>query len=136
MRRGLEDVVTFRGALPQEEVRRAYQRATVFALPCVVTSEGDRDGIPTVLLEAMASGVPVVSTAVSGIPELIDSGHNGLLVGPHNPGMLADALGLLLTDAELRARLARAARSKIEAGFAIDRSSQQLLALFCHGREG
>jgi glycosyltransferase involved in cell wall biosynthesis len=136
MRRGLEDVVTFLGALPQEEVRRAYQRATVFALPCIVTSQGDRDGIPTVLLEAMASGVPVVSTAVSGIPELIDSGHDGLLVGPHDPGMLADALGLLLADAELRERLARAARSKIEADFAIDRSSQQLLTLFRHGREG
>ena len=123
MQRGLEDVVTFRGALPQEEVHRAYQRATVFALPCIVTSEGNRDGIPTVLLEAMASGVPVVSTAVSGIPELIDSGHDGLLVGPHDPGLLADALGLLLADAELRDRLARAARSKIEADFAIDRSA-------------
>src|SRR5207248_1686818 len=94
-RRGLEDVVTFLGALPQEEVRLAYQRATVFALPCIVTSEGDRDGIPTVLLEAMVSGVPVISTAVSGIPELIDSGHDGLLVAPHDPGMLAGALGLL-----------------------------------------
>ena len=135
LRRGLKDVVTFRGALPQEEVRRAYQRATVFALPCIVTSQGDRDGIPTVLLEAMASGVPVVSTAVSGIPELIDSGHDGLLVGPHDPGMLADALGLLLADAELRDRLAQAARHKIETEFAIDRSAQQLLALFCHGSE-
>jgi glycosyltransferase involved in cell wall biosynthesis len=134
-RRGLEDVVTFLGALPQEEVRLAYQRATVFALPCIVTAEGDRDGIPTVLLEAMVSGVPVISTAVSGIPELIDSGHDGLLVAPHDPGMLADALGLLLADAELRERLARAARSKIEASFAIDRSSRQLLALFRHGRE-
>jgi glycosyltransferase involved in cell wall biosynthesis len=136
MRRGLEHVVTFLGALPQEEVRRAYQRATVFALPCIVTSQGDRNGIPTVLLEAMASGVPVVSTAVSGIPELIDSSHDGLLVGSHDPGMLADALGVLLADAALRERLARAARSKIEAGFAIDRSSRQLLALFRRGREG
>jgi glycosyltransferase involved in cell wall biosynthesis len=136
MRRGLEDVVTFFGALPQEEVRQAYQRATVFTLPCIVTSEGDRDGIPTVLLEAMASGVPVVSTAVSGIPELIDSGHDGLLVAPHDPRMLADALGLILVDAELRDRLAQAARHKIETQFAIDRSAQQLLALFGHGRDG
>jgi glycosyltransferase involved in cell wall biosynthesis len=135
-RRGLEDVVTFLGAQPQEVVHRAFRRATVFALPCVVTSQGDRDGIPTVLLEAMASGVPVVSTTVSGIPELIDSGHDGLLVAPHDPGMLADALGLLLADAELRDRLAQAARHKIETEFAIDRSAQQLLALFCHGSEG
>ena len=136
MRCGLEDVVTFLGAQPQEEVHRAYRRATIFALPCIVTSEGDRDGIPTVLLEAMASGIPVVSTAVSGIPELIDSGHDGLLVGPHDPGMLADALGLLLADAELRDRLAQVARRTIETQFAIDRSAQQLLALFCHGSEG
>jgi glycosyltransferase involved in cell wall biosynthesis len=135
-RRGLEDVVTFRGALPQEEVRRAYQRATIFALPCVVTAQGDRDGMPTVLLEAMASGVPVVSTAVSGIPELIDAGHDGLLVAPRDPGMLADALGLLLTDAQLRDRLAQAARNKIDTQFAIERSAQQLLTLFCHGRDG
>jgi colanic acid/amylovoran biosynthesis glycosyltransferase len=135
MRCGLEDVVTFLGAQRQEEVHRAYRRATIFALPCIVTSEGDRDGIPTVLLEAMASGVPVVSTGVSGIPELIDSGHDGLLVAPHDPGMLADALGLLLADAELRDRLAQAARRTIETQFAIDRSAQQLLALYCHGSE-
>jgi glycosyltransferase involved in cell wall biosynthesis len=135
-RRGLEDVVTFRGALPQEEVRRAYQRATIFALPCVVTAQGDRDGMPTVLLEAMASGVPVVSTAVSGIPELIAAGHDGLLVAPHDPGTLADALGLLLADAQLRDRLAQAARNKIDTQFAIERSAQQLLTLFCHGRDG
>ena len=96
----------------------AYRRATVVALPCVVCADGDRDGIPTVLLEAMASGAPVVSTSVSGIPEVIQSGHNGLLVDPHNPAMLADALDLLLAAADLRDRLAQAARRTIEASFA------------------
>ena len=134
-RLGLQDRVTFLGVQPQEAVRPAYRRATLFALPCVVSADGDRDGIPNVLLEAMASGVPVVSTAVVGIPEWIQSGHNGLLVDPHNPAMLADAVDLLLGDADLRDRLARAARCTIEAHFAIDRSSQQLLALFRHGRE-
>jgi glycosyltransferase involved in cell wall biosynthesis len=132
-RLALQDQVAFLGAQPQEAVRLAYQRATIFALPCVVTADGDRDGIPTVLLEAMASGVPVVSTSVSGIPEVIQSGHNGLLVAPHDPTMLADALGLLLADADLRDRLARAARSTIEAHFAIERNSRELVTLFQRG---
>ena len=128
----LEDRVKLLGAQPQELIRLAYQRATVFALPCVITAEGDRDGIPTVLLEAMASGASVVSTSVSGIPELIDGQREGLLVSPNNPFMLADALDRLLTDPELRQRLALAARAKVEACFTIERSSQQLLDLFQH----
>jgi glycosyltransferase involved in cell wall biosynthesis len=132
-RLGLQDRVAFLGAQPQEAVHLAYQRATIFALPCVVTAEGDRDGIPTVLLEAMASGVPVVATSVSGIPEVIQSGHNGLLVAPHDPTMLANALDLLLADADLRDRLARAARSTIEAHFAIERNARELLTLFQRG---
>jgi glycosyltransferase involved in cell wall biosynthesis len=129
----LQDRVAFLGAQPQEAVRLAYRRATIFALPCVVTAEGDRDGIPTVLLEAMASGVPVVSTAVSGIPEVIKSGHNGLLVAPHDPTMLAEALDLLLADADLRDRLAHAARRTIEARFAIECNSAELVTLFQRG---
>jgi glycosyltransferase involved in cell wall biosynthesis len=130
---GLQDRVTFLGAQPQEAVRPAYRRATLFALPCVVSADGDRDGMPNVLLEAMASGVPVVSTAVVGIPEWIQSGRNGLLVDPRNPAMLADALDLLLADADLRDRLAQAARQTIEAHFAIERNAVQLVTLFQRG---
>jgi glycosyltransferase involved in cell wall biosynthesis len=130
---GLQDRVTFLGAQPQEAVRPAYRRATVFALPCVVSADGDRDGIPNVLLEAMASGVPVVSTSVVGIPEWIHSGYNGLLVDPHNPAMLADALDRLLKDPDLRDRLAQAARRTIEAHFAIERNSMELVTLFQRG---
>jgi glycosyltransferase involved in cell wall biosynthesis len=132
-RLALQDQVAFLGAQPQEAVRLAYRRATIFALPCVVTAEGDRDGIPTVLLEAMASGVPVVSTSISGIPEVIQSGHNGLLVAPHDPAMLAGALDLLLADADLGDRLAYAARRTIEATFSIERNSAQLVTLFERG---
>jgi len=129
-RLGLNDRVKLLGALPHEKLCRAYQRVCVFALPCKVTADGDRDGIPNVLLEAMASGVPIVSTPVSGIPELINSEDEGLLVPPNSPARLADALDRLLTSPELRDRLALAARAKIETCFSIERSSAQLLSLF------
>jgi glycosyltransferase involved in cell wall biosynthesis len=132
----LGDCVEFLGAQPQEKVSSAYQSAAVFALPCVVTADGDRDGIPTVVLEAMASGVPVVSTPVSGIPELIDSARDGILVPPNNPSLLADALDLLIGDPQLRDCLARAARAKVESRFVVERSSGQLLSLFLNGAGG
>ena len=133
MQLGLSDRVKLLGVQTYDMVCLAYRRASIFALPCVVTADGDRDGLPNVLLEAMGSGVPVVSTPVSGIPELIESEHDGLLVPPNNPARLADALDRLLTQPELSERLARAAQAKIEAHFSIDRSSTQLLALFQQG---
>ena len=120
------------GAQPLEIVCLTLERVTLFALPCVISADGDRDGIPTVLMEAMATGIPVVSTRISGIPELIDSGHDGLLVEPNNPVLLADALEQLLHDSQLRDRLAGAARTTIEARFAIDRNCTQLLELCQH----
>jgi len=129
-RLGLADRVRLPGAQAHDAVCLAYQRASVFVLPCVVASNGDRDGIPNVLLEAMASGVPVVSTPVSGIPELIESERDGLLVPPNDPAGLAEAIDKLLASQELRESLARAARSKIESSFSLDASAERLLALF------
>jgi len=129
-RLGLADRVRLLGAQAHETVRLAYQRASVFALPCVIASNGDRDGIPNVLLEAMASGVPVVSTPISGIPELIESGIDGLLVPPNDPAALAEAIDKLLASQELRESLARAARAKIESSFSLDASAERLLAVF------
>ena len=129
----LQEQVRFLGAQPQELVRESFRRATVFALPCIISGKGDRDGIPTVLMEAMASGTPVVSTSVSGIPELIESGKDGLLVPPNNPSRLADALNELLNAPALREKLTRAARAKIEERFSIDRSAKRLQTLFQHG---
>jgi len=129
-RLGLADCVRLPGDQAHEKVCLAYQRASVFALPCVIASNGDRDGIPNVLLEAMASGVPVVSTPVSGIPELIEPGVNGLLVSPNDPAALAEAIDKLLASQELRERLARAARAKIESSFSLHASADSLLALF------
>jgi glycosyltransferase involved in cell wall biosynthesis len=129
-RLGLADRVRLAGAQAHEMVCLAYQRASVFVLPCVIASNGDRDGIPNVLLEAMASGVPVVSTPISGIPELIEPGVDGLLVPPNDPAALAEAIGKLLASQELRESLARAARAKIESSFSLDASAERLLAVF------
>ena len=88
-------------------------QATIFALPCRVLENGNRDGIPNVLLEAMAVGMPVVSSSVSGIPELITSGQNGLLVPERSVEELAEALEQLLANLALRARLASNARATV-----------------------
>ena len=127
---GIAERVRLAGSKAHEAVCFAYQRASVFVLPCVVASDGDRDGIPNVLLEAMASGVPVVSTPVSGIPELIEPGLDGLLVPPNNPAALAEAIDKLLRSQELRTGLALAARAKIESSFSLDASAERLLDLF------
>jgi glycosyltransferase involved in cell wall biosynthesis len=127
---GIAERVRLAGSQAHDAVCLAYQRASVFVLPCVVASDGDRDGIPNVLLEAMASGVPVVSTPISGIPELIEPGLDGLLVPPNNPAALAEAIDKLLGSQELRAGLARAARAKIESSFSLDASAECLLSLF------
>ena len=114
---GLQGVVTMMGAMPHTRLVALYREASVFALAPQVTADGDRDGIPNVLVEAMAAGVPVVSADMSGIPELIEDGRTGLLVEPEDPSALADAVERLLRDPLLRRTLAAAARRKIEAGF-------------------
>lgn len=109
----LESRVVLRNAVTQEELRELYQQATIFALPCVITKDGDRDGIPNVMAEAMATGLPIVSTPISGIPELVEDQVNGLLVPPRDVEGLAGALKLLLADEMLRHKLGKAARQTI-----------------------
>lgn len=126
----LQDTVAFPGSRSQEELVEIYGSATVFALPCNVLENGDRDGIPNVLLEAMAVGLPVVSSAISGIPELVESGHNGLLVPERNEEALAAALELLLQDDALRRRLGGNGRSTVANNFDTMMNAQQLAGLF------
>jgi glycosyltransferase involved in cell wall biosynthesis len=107
---GIADRVHLPGSMSQAELAEELAAAELFALTPMVMPDGDRDGIPNVVLEAMAAGVPVVASAVSGIPEVIEDGVNGRLVPPRSPSLLADALTELLRDAPQRARLAAAAR--------------------------
>ena len=120
---GLEETVSLEGALEQEQVIDWYRQAAVLALPSIVTSDGDRDGIPNVLVEAAAIGLPIVSTPVSGIPELVHDAETGLLVPPHDPTALADAIERLLDSPELRERLRAAARTTVEREFDLRRNA-------------
>jgi glycosyltransferase involved in cell wall biosynthesis len=127
---GAHAPVIFHGALPNEQVTEMYRRAAVFSLPCVVASTGDRDGLPTSVLEAMALGVPVVTTAVNGLGELVVDEETGLVVPERDPVALAAALRRLLTDSVLARRLADCARQRVEAEFSLEQSVAALRAEF------
>lgn len=127
---GLREDLEMPGAMPQERVKALLDTADAFVLPCVVAKSGDRDGIPVALMEAMALGVPVVSTHVSGIPELIRDGENGLLVKAEDPEALAQALGRILREPQLRESLARRARTTIETQFNLETIAANLECLF------
>ena len=127
---GLDDRIEFLGTLSQAELFAEYRRSSVFALACRITDDGDRDGIPNVLMEAMAAGLPVVSTTVSGIPELVDHGSNGLLVPPDDAEALADALWRLAKDPALSRRLAQAGAATIAEHFDGEALAARLAALF------
>lgn len=129
---GITDQVEMTGALPQTEVRKSLYAASIFALPSQVTATGDRDGIPVSLMEAMAAGTPVVSTKVSGIPELVDDGREGLLVPEKDPAALAAALARLLDDPALGEKMAVEARQKVEREFDASREARKMLDLFAH----
>jgi glycosyltransferase involved in cell wall biosynthesis len=101
----------------------------------VVTERGDRDGLPNVIVEAMAMGLPVVGTDVSGLPEAIEDGVTGRLVPPRSPEKLADAVEALWTNAPLRARMGREGREKAERVFAL-KLNMDKLADFIHERDG
>ncbi|MGQ0603338.1 MAG: glycosyltransferase [Anaerolineales bacterium] len=127
---GLTDRVHLTGPLPQEQVRELMRRAEVFALPCVQARDRDQDGIPVVLMEAMALQRPVISTPLSGIPELVHDGANGLLVPAGDSAALAQGLARLLADKALRESLGRAGRTTVARAFNVDVSAKQMAGLF------
>jgi glycosyltransferase involved in cell wall biosynthesis len=122
--------VRLAGPMEQARLYEEYRRAGAFCLPCRVLDNGDRDGIPNVLVEAMACGVPVVTTAVCGIPEIVSDGVNGQLVPPDDPQALADALQRLAREPLFASRLASAGRETVRERFDGDRFAAQLAALF------
>lgn len=126
----LQDRVKLCGTLPHSEVINHYRRTHCFALASKVAPNGDRDGIPNVLIEAMATGVPVVATAVSAIPELVENGTTGVLVQPDDPGGLASAIEDQLLRPEAYEELVRQARAKVERDFDNRRCVRRLHSLF------
>jgi glycosyltransferase involved in cell wall biosynthesis len=110
---GLGERVDFRGPQPPAVTRDAYGRCSAFALACRIAPDGDRDGLPVVLLEALAHGLPVVTTDVIGIPEAVRDHVNGLLVPPDDSAALAEALAEVLSDRSLAVRLGAAGRSHV-----------------------
>lgn len=123
---GIKPHVTFHGLQAQHRVHQLITEAALFVAPCVVSEDGDRDGLPTVLLEAMALGTPVLATAVTGIPELIENGRNGLVTAQRDPAALAVACARVLTDPPFGEALRHAARSTIENTFNIDHTASLL----------
>lgn len=127
---GLDSRVELVGPQPLSEVIAQVRSAALLAAPCVVGSDGNRDGMPTVLLEAMALGTPCISTDVTGIPELLRHGETGLIVPQHDPHALAGEIERLLTTPALRCELAARARRLIEEEFDILRNSARLRETF------
>jgi colanic acid/amylovoran biosynthesis glycosyltransferase len=126
----LQAHVELTGALPQEQLKPYLDRADVFVLPCITAQNGDMDGVPVALMEAMAMEIPTVSTYVSGIPELIEHGVSGLLVREKDAVALADALQRLLEDGQLCENLGREGRRKVIREFDIYQNVAKIASLF------
>ncbi|MBN1481266.1 colanic acid biosynthesis glycosyltransferase WcaL [candidate division KSB1 bacterium] len=115
--KGLQNMVELVGAVPANATKAYYQRADLFVLPCVVEPDGNRDGIPNVIAEAMAMQLPVVSSAISGIPELVVNGETGFLHAQRDVQRLADSIEILMQDKNLRHQMGRAGRQRVLAMF-------------------
>lgn len=128
-RLGVADRIEWRGAMAQDELLAVYRQADIFVLASKVAADGDRDGLPNVLMEAMSQGLPCIATRVSAIPELIQDGVSGLLVSPVDPRALARALEDLMADPTRQQTLGEAGASRVRAAFAmgegIDRIARQ-----------
>ncbi|MGZ8867194.1 MAG: glycosyltransferase [Thermoanaerobaculia bacterium] len=124
----LGDVVRLAGARPQEEVTRMMAEASVFALASIIAADGQMEGIPVALMEALASGRPVVTTSISGIPELVENEVNGLLVPPGDAAAFAAALERVLGNPQMRAEMGRHGQQKVRDEFTLDRCTQRLIA--------
>ncbi len=127
---GLSARVTFHGSLPHGEVASLMQNASIICQPSVTASDGDSEGLPTVVLEAAATAKPLVGTRHSGIPEIIADGKTGFLVAERDAGALADRLLSLLGNAELRRKMGEAGRKRIEEKFDLRKQAKRLEEIY------
>lgn len=121
-----QDRVRISGPAPEGEIIGLLHRSTLFALPCVTDSKGDSDNLPTVIMEAMAAGLPVVSTPVAGVPEMVSDGLTGWLAPEHSPGPLADKIRCLLKDESLRKSMGAAGAAKCRDLFDVRKTCGEL----------
>jgi glycosyltransferase involved in cell wall biosynthesis len=126
----VKDRIQFLGNIHDVDLLNLYEKSSIFVLPCIVAKDGDRDGIPVALMEAMSMELPVISTPISGIPELIEDGENGLLVEPKNPVALAEAIEQLLGKPETCKRLGEQGRKTILEQFNIKKNVLSLKKFF------
>jgi glycosyltransferase involved in cell wall biosynthesis len=126
----LTDKITFYGYQEQNKMKSFYINSDIFVMPSLLANNGDRDGLPNVLLEALATGLPVITTDISGIPELITHKKTGLLVPPFDSKAIADAIILLSNDTDLYRDLSKNGYDKINREFNINLSTLQLKQLF------
>jgi glycosyltransferase involved in cell wall biosynthesis len=132
---GLSSKVRFHGSLTREQIARLLMDADVLTAPSVPTRDGRREGIPVVLMEAMGSGVPVIASDLSGIPELVNDQLTGLLVPPRDAGAIADALERFIQDPGVRRRLGNAGRAKVVGEFDLNKNAAKLAQYFLQDRQ-
>jgi glycosyltransferase involved in cell wall biosynthesis len=130
--RGIGENCHFMGAKAQEDVIAAYASNDIFVLPCRIAGDGDRDGLPNVLMEAGSQGLTLVSTPISGVTELIEDGVTGCIVKPDDPKQLAEMMEKLMRNPTLRYKLGRAAAHRISQRFDHSKTMGGLTALFPH----
>ena len=133
---GLQEFVQLPGPKPQHELRERLARASVFVLPSVPEAEGGMDNLPTVIMEAMATGLPVVSTRIGGIPEMVIDNETGFLMRPGDPVALADAIEKVINDRSLGQKLGQAGHGRAQKLFSIEKNVRDLCALLNAHRTG
>ncbi len=125
----LQNNVALTGAKPQTQLRGRLTAANVFVLPSVIDPDGGMDNLPTVIMEAMASGLPVVSTNIGGIPEMVVENETGFLVQPGNAVAMADAIETVINDCSLAAKLGQSGHERARRLFSIEKNVREFCAL-------
>ena len=127
---GIESYIKFLGAVEQNEVLKLYQQAHIFILPSITARNGDQEGIPVVLMEAQATGLPIISTYHTGIPEVVVDGKSGFLVPERDVDALAERLNYLIERPELWPEMGRYGRKFVEERYNIKKLNQQLVEIY------